>query len=143
LAYKKFLETKQAQQDFKRLKEMLKTASYEEKVEIEKKLIEVNKIRAEEAERKKKMASIQAKMPENYVKPVTKINVKEKGVHGEGGGRSRNLKRGVQRNLLQGNHFLKAICIGNFLKKGAPWTPLDLSLGRRERRWGQWEYNKG
>ena len=55
---------------------MLKTASPEEKVEIEKKLIEVNKIRAEEAERKKKMASIQAKMPEPYVKPVTKINIK-------------------------------------------------------------------
>lgn len=78
LAYKKFLETKQAQQDFKRLKEMLKTASYEEKVEIEKKMIDVNKIRLEEADRKKKMASIQAKMPEPYVKPVTKINVKTK-----------------------------------------------------------------
>ena len=76
LAYKKFLETKQAQEDFKRLKTMLQTATPEQKVEIEKKLIEVNKIRAAEAERQKKMAVIQSKMPEPYVKPVTKITVK-------------------------------------------------------------------
>ena len=76
LAYKKFLETKKAQEDFKRLKEMLKTASPEEKGDIEKKLIEVNKIRAAEYERQKKIAAIQAKMPDPYVKPVTKIYVK-------------------------------------------------------------------
>lgn len=76
LAYKKFLETKQAQEDFKRLVQMLKTASPEEKVEIERKLTEVNKIRAEEAERQKKMAAIQARMPEPQGKPVTKIDVK-------------------------------------------------------------------
>lgn len=85
LAYKKFLETKQAQEDFKRLKSMLQTATPEEKVEIEKKLIEVNKIRAAEAERQKKMAAIQAKMPDPYVKPVTKISVKgTKGTAGNG-----------------------------------------------------------
>lgn len=55
---------------------MLKTATPEEKVAIELKLIEVNKIRAADAERKKKMAVIQSKMPEPYVKPVTKIYVK-------------------------------------------------------------------
>lgn len=76
LAYKKFLETKQAQEDFKRLKAMLAKATPEEKVQIEKKLVEVNKIRAAEAERKKKMAVIQSKMPDTYVKPVTKIEVK-------------------------------------------------------------------
>ena len=88
MAYKKFLETKQAQQDFKRLKEMLKTATPEEKVEIERKLEEVNKIRAAEMERQKKMASIQAKMPAPYVKPVTKISVKvgTKGAMGVSGG---------------------------------------------------------
>lgn len=85
LAYKKFLETKQAQQDFKRLKEMLKTATAEEKVGIEQKLVAVNKIRAAEVERQKRMASIQAKMPAPYVKPVTKINVKL-GTKGNEGG---------------------------------------------------------
>ena len=55
---------------------MLAKATPEQKVEIEKKLVEVNKIRAAEAERKKKMAILQSKMPDNYVKPVTKIEVK-------------------------------------------------------------------
>lgn len=55
---------------------MLATATDEEKVDIQKRLIEVNKIRAAEAARKKKMDAIQAKMPEPYVKPVTKIEVK-------------------------------------------------------------------
>lgn len=81
LAYKKFLETKQAQEDFKKLKEMLKTASPQERVEIERKLAEVNKIRAAEAERQKKIAAIQAKMTDPNAKPLTKITVK--GTQGE------------------------------------------------------------
>ena len=76
LAYKKFLETKQAQEDFKRLKVMLAKATPEQKVVIEKKLVEVNKIRAAEADRKRKMAAIQANMADTYIKPVTKIEVK-------------------------------------------------------------------
>ncbi len=45
---------------------------------IEEKLIQVNKIRSAEAERQKKMASIQAKMPEVYSKPVTALSTKGK-----------------------------------------------------------------
>ena len=92
LAYKKFLETKQAQEDFKKLVQMLKTATPEEKVEIEKKLVEVNKIRSEEAERQRRMAAIQAKMPDPYVKPITKINIK--GTQGE------------REKLLDTHHFV-------------------------------------